>query len=87
MLYDLKKLQRSLFNQKRRREVDPVLVQHHVKKYPDYMGKQYREKQRRPTNSGESLHDAVRVASYKEFAQVTGKVFEFNNDFRHIAPS
>ena len=37
--------------------------------------------------SGQSLHEAVRVSSYKEFAQVTGKVFEFNNDFRHIAPS
>jgi hypothetical protein len=26
VLYDLNKLQKSLFNQKRRREIDPVLV-------------------------------------------------------------
>ena len=30
VLYDLKKLQKSLFNQKRKKDVDPVLVQRHA---------------------------------------------------------
>ena len=39
VLYDLNKLQMSLFNQKRRKEVDPVLVQRHTKRYPDRLKK------------------------------------------------
>ena len=43
VLYDLNKLQMSLFNQKRRKDVDPVLVQRHTKRYPDNLKKSKRK--------------------------------------------
>ena len=84
VLYDLKKLQKSLFNQKRRREVDPVLVQRHTANFHEYFRKMTNKN--RHNMSGKSLNTG-RLESDREFAQVTGKVFEFNQDFNHLQPS
>ena len=48
VLYDLNKLQKSLFNSKKSKEFDPVLVQKMTEHYPNYFKKvavRYRRQQ------------------------------------------
>jgi len=53
------------------------MAKKHTKQFPDYL-KKVAVRYRRSSENSISSRNAIKVASSKEFAQVTGKVFEFN---------